>query len=64
MTQIIALVGLLQYEYGFDIGVIEIAWRGILAENPEPPASSDVKAYSEHKEVCWRRLARHFGLIK
>ena len=63
MTQIIALVGLLQYEYRFDIRDIEIAWKGILAENPEPPPSSDVKAYYEHKEVCWSKLARHFGLI-
>jgi hypothetical protein len=64
MTQIIALVGLLQYEHGFDIRVIEIAWRDILRENPEPPALPDLKAYYEHKDLCWSRLARHFGLIK
>jgi hypothetical protein len=63
MTQIIALVGLLQHEYHFDIRVIEIAWRGILRENPEPPASSNMKLYYEHKDLCWSNLARHFGLI-
>jgi hypothetical protein len=63
MTQIIALAGLLQYEHHFDIRVIEIAWRGILRENPEPPPSSNMQAYYEHKDLCWSRLARHFGLI-
>lgn len=64
MTQIIALVGLLQYEHGFDIRAIEIAWRYILRENPEPPAWSEVEAYYRHKDLCWSKLARHFGLIK
>jgi hypothetical protein len=64
MTQIIALAGLLQHEHGFDTGVIEIVWRGILRENPEPPATSDVRAYYEHKDLCWSKLARHFGLVE
>jgi len=64
MTQIIALIGLLQYEHGFDTRAIESAWRNILSENPEPPAWSDVRVYYQHKELCWARLARHFGLLR
>jgi hypothetical protein len=64
MTQIIALVGLLQIEHGFDLGVIKQAWEGILRENPEPPQQRDMAAYYQHKDLCWSKLARRFGLIK
>jgi hypothetical protein len=64
MTQIIALVGILQYECGFNIVVIEKAWRAIMQENPEPPAWQGVAAYYEHKDLCWRKLARYFGLVQ
>jgi hypothetical protein len=64
MTQIIVLVGLFQSEHGFGIETIKRVWEGILRENPEPPSSSSMKAYHEHKDLCWHRLAQHFGLIR
>jgi len=64
MTQIIALVGILQCEYGFSIEAIKRAWESITQENPEPPALLGMKAYYEHKDLCWSRLALHFGLIR
>jgi hypothetical protein len=64
MTQIIALVGLLQIELGFDPGVIKQAWEGILQQNPEPSRMRGMTAYHEHKALCWSKLARRFGLIK
>jgi len=64
MTQIIALVGILQYELGFDKEAIERTWEAILEEHPEPPASPDARPYYEHKDLCWSKLARHFALIK
>jgi hypothetical protein len=62
MTQIIALVGILQCEFGFDIEAIKRAWDGILRENPEPQATLGLNAYYEHKDLCWSKLAEHFGL--